>query len=209
MIKTLFTPVYRKINYDINSIELPKLPKNIAIVYSIQYKHLALKMRQLLSEKHNITKTIQILGCSQPIFPKITQAIVLIGSGRFHAVSLSLSTKLPIYILEGKVFFRISKEESEKMQRHEKAAYVNFLNSRTVGILVSTKPGQQNLEKAIQLKKRINNKDSYLFIANDINVSEFENFSIQSWINTACPRMDMNSSKIINYKKIKKLNLCY
>jgi 2-(3-amino-3-carboxypropyl)histidine synthase len=202
MIKKLFIPAYRKTDYDINAIKLPKLPQNIAVAYSIQYKQLAFKIGQLLSKKHNITKIIQILGCSQPIFPKNTEAIILIGSGRFHAVSLSLNTKFPIYMLEGNIFSRISKEESEKMQKHEKAAYVNFLNSETVGILVTTKPGQQNLKNAIQLKKSIKNKDSYLFIANNIDVSEFENFSIQSWVNTACPRLDMNSSKIININKL-------
>ena len=57
--------------------------------------------------------------------------------------------------------------------------------------------------KSLELKKKLDKK-SYLFIADNINSSEFENFpDIQSWVNTSCPRMDMNDNRIINYKKIK------
>jgi len=79
---------------------------------------------------------------------------------------------------------------------------LKFLHADKVGILISTKPGQQRLQKAFELKKKFK-KQSYLFISNNINTQEFENFpEIQSWINTACPRMDMNSNSVINMDKI-------
>ena len=53
------------------------------------------------------------------------------------------------------------------------------------------------------IKKKLK-KQSYLFICNNINTYEFENFGLDSWVNTACPRMDMEDNKIIN---IDKLNL--
>ena len=35
-----------------------------------------------------------------------------------------------------------------------------------------------------------NNKEAYLFLSDEINFSQLENFNfIQSWINTACPRI--------------------
>ena len=98
--KTLFIPA--KTKYKINKSKIllisKKLPKNIAIAYSIQYQEQAMEIKQLLSSSHNITKFIQVLGCSKPVIAKNTQAILLIGDGRFHATSLALETKLPVYI---------------------------------------------------------------------------------------------------------------
>lgn len=203
--KTLF--IHAKINSEIDKSKINsisnKLPKNIAIAYSIQYQEIAKEIKKILSKNHKITKFIQVLGCSQPVFSKSTKAILLISSGKFHAVSLAFETKLPVYVLENNSLAQISKKEIEIFEQKQKASYVKFLNSNKIGILISTKPGQQNLKKAMDLKKTIKNKNSYLFLCNNININEFENFEIDSWINTACRRMDLNDNSIINMDKIK------
>lgn len=177
-----------------------KLPKDLAIAYSIQYQELAFEIRKILTN-HNITSIIQILGCSQPKLPKNTKAVLLIGSGRFHAVSLAYETKLPVYILEKNQLTNISEKDIELYEKKNKASYVKFLNANNIGILISTKPGQENLKRALNLKKKLK-KNSYLFISNAINISEFENFALDAWVNTACPRLDMDSS-VININRIK------
>jgi len=203
--KTLFIPSQRKLKANKSKIlEISKqLPNNIAIAYSIQFKDLANKIKQILSKNHNINSITQVLGCSKPKFSKQTQAILLIGSGKFHAISLAQITKLPIYILERDNLYKISDKDIEQFKQKQKAAYLKFLNANKVGILISTKLGQQNLKQAINIKKKLKEKKSYLFITNNINTSEFENFEIDSWINTACLRMDMNDSRIINADRIK------
>ena len=81
---------------------------------------------------------------------------------------------------------------------------MRFLNAEKVGILISIKPGQNNLNKAFMFKKKLKKK-SYLFICNNVNTSEFENFpEIQSWINTACPRLDVNDARIVNIRDVGK-----
>jgi 2-(3-amino-3-carboxypropyl)histidine synthase len=196
--KTMFIPA--KINSDINikKIQSLKLPeKNIAIAYSIQYQDIAAKVREILSNRYKITGMIQVLGCSQPKLSKDTQVILLIGSGRFHAVSLAFESNLPIYILESNELARISKEEIYDFEKKKRASYMQFLNSEKVGILVSIKPGQENLKRAIELKNKLKDKKSYLFIANELDSRQFENFNdINLWINTACPRLDFDSSVI-------------
>jgi len=179
-----------------------KIPKNISIVYSIQFEDIAKDIKKILSKKHKITSFIQVLGCSKPEFPKNTQAILLIGSGRFHGISLAYESKLPIYILDRNNLSRVTKQDIEKLQNRQKASYLRFLNSNKVGILVSTKPGQSKIKRALELKKALNKK-TYLFLTNNINTMEFENFSINSYINTACPRIDFDNSAIINIDKIK------
>jgi diphthamide biosynthesis enzyme Dph1/Dph2-like protein len=202
--KTLYIESKKKVKLADLEIDTSQLPKNIAIAYSIQYKDLAFELKKKLSKKYNITDFVHILGCSRPKIKK-TQAILLISSGKFHAINLALETKLPIYILEGNNITKVSEEEVNNLKNLKKASYMNFLNSNKVGILVSTKPGQENLKKTLEIKKKLNakykDKKSYILIANNINTSEFENFNIDSWINTACPRIEGN--KIINLKEIK------
>lgn len=201
--KTLFIPAKKKVKINPEKIaSLSKhLPKNIAIAYSIQYSDLAFEIKKiLLSKDHKITETIQILGCSKPKFSKSTQAVLLIGSGRFHAVGLAHETNLPIYILESNNLYKTSKGDIDKFKKKQKTAYLKYLNAEKIGILISTKPGQENLKKAITFKKK-SKKNTYLFICNNINKEEFENFNIDSWINTACSRLD---SSLLNLNKIKK-----
>lgn len=194
--KTIFIPTKIKSEVNVKKIQSLKLPKNIAIAYSVQYKDIADKIKEILSKKHKITHFVQVLGCSKPTFPKNTQSILLISSGEFHAVSLAIESKLPVYILESNKLRKISEKDIDSFRKKQKASYVKFLNAEKIGILVSTKPGQENLKKAITLKSKLNNKKSYLFMGNEINTKEFENFGLNTWINTACPRLDFDSSVI-------------
>ena len=200
--KSLFIPVYSKQKLDDKIIKevLEKLPENIAICYSIQFKKQAEELKEKLTNK-KITNLVQILGCSKPKFSKDTQVILLIGQGKFHSVSLQYETGINVYLLENNKLLKVLKEDVDKMKQKEKASYVKFLNAKKVGILVSTKPGQKKLERAIELKKKLDKK-SYVFISNNINVSEFENFKIDSWVNTACPRMDLDDVRIVNIDKL-------
>jgi len=195
--KTLFIPA--KVSSEVNEkkIKSLKLPENIAIAYSIQYKDIAFRIKEILSKKSKITEIIQVLGCSRPKFSNETKAVLLISSGEFHAVSLARSTRLPIYIMESSKIRKISNEEISAFEKKKLASYMKFLNSEKVGILISTKPGQENMKRAISLKSELKSKKSYLFIGNEVFGGEFENFnSINSWINTACPRLDFDSSVI-------------
>jgi len=69
---------------------------------------------------------------SKPKFPKSTQAILLIGSGKFHAISLANETELPVYIFNNHKLEKISEKDLESVKTKQKAAYLNFLNSSLV-----------------------------------------------------------------------------
>ena len=202
--KTLFIPVKFKDKIKsslINEIS-EKLPKKIAICYSVQFENQAKEIRNNLKEKE-ITDFIQVLGCSNPRLKSNPEAILLIGEGKFHSVSLEYETKIPVFLVENNKLIKVSKEEVEKKEKLEKGAYLKFLNSKNVGVLITTKPGQSKLNRALELKNKLKNKKTYFFLGNELSVKEFENFKIDSWINTACPRMDLEDSRIINMNKIK------
>jgi diphthamide biosynthesis enzyme Dph1/Dph2-like protein len=192
-------PNYERIRQLIE--EIPE--KNLVVCYSNQYIEIAKELKKIFGER--ILSTIQVLGCSNPKFPEKTEGILFIGEGKFHVVSLAYESKLPTYILEQGKIKKISPQEIEKLEKKEKGMYMKYLNSEKVGVLISTKPGQQRLKKALEFSRNLKDKKAYLFMNNDLNISEFENFGIDCWINTACPRMDLNDISVINLDKLYKL----
>ncbi len=180
-----------------------KLPKEIHILYTIQYKDLAEKIKKKLKKTHKILAFEQILGCSKikPLAP-----ILIIGSGKFHALSMALDTKKETYIYQDGSIKKLSREEILKLKKREKGKISKFFASENIGLIVSTKPGQNKLDEAISLKRKLKDrfeeKNFYIFISESIDVNELENFSLPIYINLACPGLDFDSKKIINYKNL-------
>lgn len=203
--KTLFIEARKNIQLDKEKLkELEKLlPETIYIAYSIQFKKLAEQVRKELKGR-KILGFSQAIGCSE-IRTK-AKAVLLIGEARFHALNLASVSEKPVYIFDNHSTNKISKEEVEAMKRAEKGKYLKFLASENIGILISTKPGQNKSELALKIKKTLEKKAKkvFLFITDNVNIQELENFpDIEIWINTACPGLALDSNKIINHSAIK------
>jgi diphthamide biosynthesis enzyme Dph1/Dph2-like protein len=202
--KKIFIPA--KSNQEISSSAINKalknLPEKISICYSIQFSTHAEEIKKILEKKHKILSFQQVLGCSNPKFPEQTQAVLLVSSGKFHAISLAFESKLPVFLIDNCGFEKISEKEISAKEKTEKSAYLNYLNSEEAGIIITAKPGQQRLQKATEFKES-SKKKHYLFLCNNINPLEFENFGMNSFVNTGCPRMDFDDIRIININKIK------
>jgi len=185
--------------------EIKKLPKKLFIAYSIQYKDFALNIKkQLEKNKIKISKFQQVLGCSN-INNKEKLPVLLIGSGEFHAINLYLQSPA-IYIVENNKIRKIPDEEVNKIKAYKKTAILKFLSAKKIGILVSTKPGQENLKIAEKLKQKLSkNKNVFIFLSNTIDINQFENFNIDCWLNTACSGLAFDNPNIINYNEIQKL----
>ena len=183
--------------------KIKKLPKKLFLAYSIQYKDLATRVKeQLIKNKIKVEKFQQVLGCSN-ISNKNKLPVLLIGSGEFHAINLYLQSS-GVYILENNKIRKIPDIDIKKIKAHKKAALLKFLAADNIGILVSTKPGQENLKKATSLKQKLEkkNKKAYIFLANNIDITQFENFQIDSWVNTACPGLSFDNPNIIPYSEL-------
>jgi len=200
--KTLFIEARQKFNKQ-NSINLYNLPKTLHILYSIQFKELAESIKKQLENKHKILGFEQVLGCSI-IKPKAP--LLLIGSGRFHASQIAYSTGKPVFLFNRKLE-KISQIEINKFKAKEKAKLSRFLLSENIGILISSKPGQNNLKQALALKKKLEHeyqdKKFFLFFSEIINLSELENFQIDLFLNTACPGLELDNNKVLNSDKLK------
>lgn len=206
--KTLFIPAKLKnLSVKLPKSQIAKLPKKLLLLYAIQYKGLAKQIKQQLQANNIIvSKTQQVLGCSK-INTKLP--VLLISTGDFHAKSLYLQIQ-PIYLLKNNKIIKIPQSEINKLKTQRKTALIRFLNADKIGILVSTKPGQNKLNLALKLKQKIEKKykgqkQVFIFISNNIDINQFENFQIDSWINTACPGLTVDNSSIINYDELPKL----
>lgn len=203
MIKKFFVGAVSKREPDYKKTKelIDSLPhKKIAICYSNQFIEVARKIKETTEKE--VVSMIQVLGCSNPIFKPETEAIVIIGQGKFHSVSLAYESKLPTYIIEDSTLTKIEGEDLLKMEKKEKGALMKYLMSEKIGILVTTKPGQMRFEKALEYNRKLKAKKGYVFISNSVDVGEFENFGIDCWVNTACPRMDLDEGSLINLDKI-------
>jgi diphthamide biosynthesis enzyme Dph1/Dph2-like protein len=205
--KVLFIYTEIKKSFKIKDKELEKLPKNIFIVYSIQYKKSANNIKKKLKKQgKNIKGFRQVLGCTElnTQFP-----ILLIGSGSFHALNLLLQDN-EVYILEQEKIRKIPGKEIKKLKNKRKAALTKFLSAQKIGIIVSYKPGQENLSLSKLIKKKLENKCKdkkfRIFIADNINLQGLDNYNIDSWINTSCPSLTYDN-KIISIRELKKFNL--
>jgi 2-(3-amino-3-carboxypropyl)histidine synthase len=191
----------KNLNIALDKQEITKLPKKIFLAYSIQFKDIAFQIKkQLESNNIQVTKIQQVLGCSKI---NTKDPVLLIGSGRFHAINLFLQAN-KIFLLEGNKVIPIQESEIQSIKNKRKAALIRFLNAENIGILVSTKPGQENIKLARELMKKLEKKGkkAYIFIANNIDTNQFENFPIDSWINTSCPGLSLDNSKIIDCSEI-------
>ncbi len=193
----------------LNKEALKTLPKTLLIAYSIQFKPLAEQIAGFLkSISYYITDIRQVLGCTKLSPEDKKNPILLICSGRFHALNLAMQTEKPVYIYNSGKISIISSKDIGNMKAKKQAALSKFLFADKIGILVSTKPGQNRLKEAEQLKSRLKSqgKQVYLFISNEINLSEIENFKVDSWINTACPGLALDRSNILNIDDLPSAN---
>jgi len=195
--KTLFIEAEKKFDINIDNLNLNTLPKKIFLAYSIQYRGLAQQIKDKLSKK--IIGFRQVLGCSKL---KSKHPILLIGSGKFHAFNLAIQGN-KILFLEGNKIRKLDEKQVSKIKAKRKTALSRFYAADKIGILVSTKPGQKNLKKAQNLAKKLEKKgkEITIFLADNINIDELENYDIQSWVNTACPALTFDA-RVVNLSEL-------
>jgi len=197
--------------------------KSVALFASVQFTHLNdfIKEIEKLKIKVNTTKAkrtdeeIQVLGCdcyedsfSEEIIIK-SDIVLYVGDGLFHPKALLLSQMKKKEFKPMVVFnpvtnevIELGKEDIEKQIRQTIRNLKLYLHSDTLGILVTTKPGQQYLLSAKVLKKKLEEKGkkAYIFVDDTVDINLFENYPfIKTWINTSCPRI--GTDDIVNTEK--------
>lgn len=185
------------------------LKGRIGLVSTIQHKYQLEKAKNFL-EKNNIKAVVggSVLGCNAENAVKIKNKVdmfLYVGSGEFHPIEISLETEKKVIIanpLSDKVK-ELNNSEIKRIKQRRKGALLRFLSSKNIGILVSLKQGQNRLNDAFKLKKKLKDKNCYIFAADTLDLSQIENFPfIEAWVNTACPRIVDDKKGIINIDEI-------
>ncbi len=187
-------------------IRLPKslieeLPNKIMLATTVQFidflpqiqNQLKGKDIYLFKSRHGLHQG-QILGCDNFKVRDDIEAFLYIGDGMFHPKALLINQK-PIYIYNplSEKHTKLSVKEINEYRIKKKVQLSKFHAADKVGVIVSTKPGQYAISRAVELKDRIqHDKEVFLFIADNIDLKELENFPFfEALVNTACPRIDL------------------
>lgn len=195
-VKTLFVESKFKIKLrDLDKIKIKE--RKIGLVCNVQTCCILDSIKGYLEKKgHEVFIGGQILGCNVSNVLKIKNkinALLFIGSGMFHPLELINKIKVKNYYLFNPFtdsFSKIKEKEINDFIRKKNAKLAKYLTSKKIGILVSTKPGQERMKLAIDFCKKCD-KESYIFLNNNIDISKLEDFSdIDYWVNTACPRIE-------------------
>ena len=153
----------------------------------------------------------QLLGCdnyhtSLNLSEKELQdldAYLYIGDGKFHPLALAYGqkeTKIKKEVVCNDPLSNhctiLSQKEIEKVLKRYKGSLLKFLSAHNVGVLVTIKPGQEQLKPSYFLEKNFPLKKFYYFIDNIISFDQLENFNfIEVWVNSACPRIGLDDQQ--------------
>jgi 2-(3-amino-3-carboxypropyl)histidine synthase len=210
--KTFFVEARHKAKFELPIEVIDLLPKKIALVTTVQFidsivgikKHLEKKGKKVLLLKTEHTKYPgQLLGCNIKKFDEADggfDAFLYIGDGLFHPKALMLKNKKPVFVFNplSKEHSKLKEKDVEAMKRKNEGAMLKFMSSNEIGVLISTKPGQQQIKKAYELEKKYADKNFYFLLFDTIDFSELENFPfIECFVNTACPRISYDEAEKI------------
>jgi len=187
--------------------------KMIAVYSSVQFaKKLDKIISQLEKEKIKVISSsperssakYQLLGCD--VYYKNLRlneepdAFLYVGDGMFHPQAIAIAQKdkesfKPIICYDpiSSRATTLTRDSIKKIIMKSRYSYSKFLASDIIGILISTKYGQEHLKLAKTLPKRFPEKKFYFFIDDSISLGQLDNFPfIQAWVNTACPRIALD-----------------
>lgn len=193
------------INVDISAI-LPIIKdklqnyKKVGIVYAIQYKNAAERLKEILRESEKeVYLGGQALGCNLSNMKKIekdAEVIILLAAGKFYAIGVGNQAKKPLIIIDLEKMSIIDiKEELSKLKKILEWNKKVFEESEKIGILISWKKGQiKNFDLVKEILKKMNKK-SYILAFDELEEKMLEGLKLDCLINLACPRMSLDDSE--------------
>jgi len=181
--------------------------RSIGLFASVQFLKLDAVREQLKELGVDVKTTkarrtsagVQVLGCD--VYPDNfeddildSDMILYIGDGMFHPKALLLAGKKEVVVWNpvSERMNIVRGDEIEKQLNKMKANLKRYIAADVIGIVVTLKPGQQHLELAKKLKKKLEKSDKrvFIFISDSLDFEHFGNFTfVEAWVNSACPRI--------------------
>jgi 2-(3-amino-3-carboxypropyl)histidine synthase len=205
--------VEARANVSVNeSVEkaLPLLEKwqRIGIIATVQHVQTLDCVREILTRAGKIvvigdtgglSYPGQVVGCNHgnaKSIAKDVEAFLVISGGQFHALGVALATSKHTVVADpyDSRAFSVDKE-AEKILKQRWASVEEAKRAKSFVVLIGLKQGQQRLDEALQLKRKLedNGKAAFLFAAREITPEVLMEFpTVEAYINTACPRISVD-----------------
>lgn len=223
--KFLFIEAFydREINLSKEALKLLSKYRKVVLFAAVQFVKLDNVKKQLKDAGINVVTTHakrtstenQVLGCDcfgdsfedKEIFNK-ADVVLYIGDGLFHPKALLLAQKdndekkdVICFDPLSNATSVLTQKDIDKQVKKYKANVLKYMYAKKVGVLVSTKTGQQYLNLALKIKEnKKSDKEFFVFVGDTLDMRELENFPfVEAWINTACPRI--GTDDIVNLSK--------
>ena len=176
--------------------------KKLGLVSSIQHIHKLNNIKEFFNNKEIIIPNKKgfshydghVVGCEYNSLKSIEEevdAFLVIGN-RFHSLGASLSVNKPVFLIDVYNQEILNMEEfKDKVIRQRFAAIEKVKNSKSIGIIIGTKPGQVfGSYKVIKDKFKSLNKEVAIITMNEITQDKLTNLrNIDAFVELACPRI--------------------
>ena len=219
MLSSEIPAIYAPLGYEFNESELAgkiaeKLNelsfKKIALCATAQYAEKLGEIKKILGKKgiraeigtgsRRVALPGQVLGCNYSVLGGAAEradAIVFVGDGLFHPLGISFSISKPVLIanpLAEKV--EEMRNQRNMFLRKRYAAIALAKSAKVFGIVASTKRGQMNMRKALEIRKEIEEqgKRAYLIAGDLVKIEYLLGMELDALVCTACPRIALDDS---------------
>jgi 2-(3-amino-3-carboxypropyl)histidine synthase len=188
----------------------PLLKSPVGLLATSQHIH-QLKSAKSIIEKEGLKAFIGkggprvpepglLLGCDYSSARNISdkvESFLLLGGGRFHAIGLKLSTGKPVVILDPERSSAVNEEiDIDAFKRKRHAMIQAISKAKSIGILVSSKPGQNRISLARRLLSAVidSGREGRIVVLNEVSSGALLDLGFDAWISTACPRIALDDS---------------
>lgn len=193
----IFEPVHIDFDPGVLHRAVSSLKKEcIGLVTTAQHLHMLDEMKAVLAESGIEARTRmgtrgcaegQVLGCSfgAARIPGIEE-ILFVGTGIFHPLGVQLATGCRVIALDP-FTFEVQEVNADRFLRRRHALIEKARSAERIGLLVSTKTGQERYAMAREMAYRC--RRAILILMRDISPDELSNLGFGAYVNFACPRL--------------------
>lgn len=188
------------VDFDVSVLEkaVPFLQnKKAGLVTTVQHARLVPAMESFL-KKRGISVRVadgagrtplrgQVLGCCFTSAKMTgTDVILFVGTGLFHPIGIALATKARVVALDPLTGI-VQEVSGEALLRRRFAVIEKARGAEKIGILVSTKSGQNRIDLAKRLLAL--SPGAVIVMIKEVSPDELLNLGFSAYVNTACPRL--------------------
>ncbi len=167
------------------------------LVTTVQHAHQVPDMVRRL-EKHGVRVAVmegsgrtplrgQVLGCSFAAAKNSgASEILVVATGLFHAIGVALATGARVIALDP-LSGTAREVDGDALMRRRFALIERAKGAAGIGIIVSSKSGQQRMELARRLAAL--HPRATIILVREVSPDELLNLGFDAYVNTACPRL--------------------